>query len=315
MSTLRRTGAVWFTVILVGVLVGDARAAGYPKINLAIGYEVDPNWPDKPADITWRYMTGVAVDKKDRVWTFNALEPQVQVYDVSGKFLFSWGKGHFVMPHFIRIDHEGNVWTADFRKHVIQKFTQDGKLLLTLGTPGKPGNDETHLSGPTDRAISPTNGDVFVTDGYGNNRILHYNAKGKLIKTWGGLGVEAGQLSQPHSIVMDSKGRLYVAERNNCRIQVFDQNGKSLAQWRNLVNPWGLWITPDDRIYVSGSSPKRWTSLGNLGNPPTDQLMMVLNTDGRVLQLWTFPLVQDEKQVPGHLDWIHGNAVDAKGNV
>lgn len=286
----------------------------YPKINLAVGYEVDPTWPKKPSNIHWRYNTGVAVDRQDRVWTINSLDPPVQVYDVDGNLLDAWGTGQFVLPHFLRIDADDNVWAADFRRHIIRKFTPKGELLLTLGTPDEAGADEKHLNGPTDMALAP-NGDIFVTDGYGNNRILHYNARGEFIKSWGTLGVQAGQLSQPHSLIMDSKGLLYVGERNNCRIQVFDQEGKSLAQWRNLVNPWGLWIGPNDEILVSGSSPKRWTDLGNLGNPPTDQLVMKLNTDGRALELWTFPLAKPGEQLPGHLDWVHGIAADSKGNL
>lgn len=289
-------------------------AAQYPKINLSYGYEVDPSWPKKPDAIKWRFVTGVTVDSKDRVWTLNSLDPPVQVYDTEGNLLDSWGEGQFVLPHFIRIDSDGNVWAADFRQHTIRKFTPEGELLLTLGTPNEPGGDESHLSGPTDMAIAPS-GEIFATDGYGNNRIMHYDSAGKFIKSWGKLGVKAGELSQPHSIVMDSKGRLYVAERNNCRIQVFDQQGNSLAQWRNLVNPWGLCITPQDEILVSGSSPKRWTDLGNLGNPPTDQLVMKLDTEGRALELWTFPLARPGELIPGHLDWVHGIAVDSQGNL
>lgn len=127
--------------------------------------------------------------------------------------------------------------------------------------------------------------------------------------------MDPGELSQPHAIVMDSRGRLYVGERNNCRIQVFDQQGRSLAQWRNLVNPWGLWITPRDEILVAGTSPKRWGERHNLGNPPTDALVFKFDTDGRALELWTFPLAQPGTMVPGELDWLHAIAADSAGNL
>jgi hypothetical protein len=289
-------------------------SAGYPKINLAVGYEVDPAWPNKPAEINWRYVTGVDIDKDDNVWTLNFLDPPVQVYDSSGNLIKSWGSGLFKMTHYLRLDHEGNVWTADFARHVVRKFTPDGELLITLGTLDEAGDDEHHLNRPTDMVVSPT-GDVFVTDGYGNNRIMHYDKEGKFIKTWGQLGVEAGDLSQPHSIAMDSKGILYVAERNNARIQLFDQQGKSLGQWRNLINPWGIHISPTDEIYVCGSAPARWTERGNLGNPPTDQLLIKFDTTGRALELSVFPLVIDGKMEPGALDWVHGIALDSKGNL
>jgi DNA-binding beta-propeller fold protein YncE len=307
------------TMAVVGflstLLGGPAVTKGaYPKVNLAVGYQVDPTWPEKPADWKWRYVTGVTVDAKDRVWVLNANDPPVQVYSADGKLVNSWGQGLFKAPHHITIDRDGNVWITDYRVHTVRKFSPKGELLLTLGTPDQPGADQTHFNMPTAAVVTPA-GEVFVTDGYGNNRIMHFDAKGKFIKTWGKLGVEAGELSQPHSIGVDSKGRLYVGERNNCRIQVFDQDGKSLGQWRNLVNPWGIWITPADEVYVCGSSPARWSERGNLGNPPTNALVFKFNTDGRALELWTFPMAQPGKLIPGEIDWIHGLAVDSQGSL
>ena len=298
---------------VVGATCAAAASAAYPKINLAAGYEVDPSWPQKPPEIKWRYVTGVAVDAQDRVWVLNALAPQVQVYGTDGKPRASWS-GDFKSPHSIRLDCDGNVWIADYGRHIVQKFSPTGAALLTLGTPDQPGCDASHFNRPTDAAISPQ-GDVFVADGYGNNRVVHFDAQGRFRKSWGKLGVEAGELSQPHHIVMDSQGRLYVAERNNCRIQVFDQNGRSLAQWRNLLNPWCLWITPRDEILACGTSPARWTARHNLGNPPHDALVMMFNTDGRVLELSMFPLAKPGSQRPGELDWLHGIAADSKGNL
>lgn len=302
-----------FALLFAGLLPASANAQ-YPKINLAVGYEVDPSWPKKPDSIKWRYVTGVAVDKQDRIWTINAVDPPVQVYDRDGKLLDSWGTGQFTLPHYLRIDGDGNVWAADFKQHTVRKFTPKGELLLTLGVPKEAGNDEKHLNGPTDVAITPS-GDVFVTDGYGNNRIMHFDKAGKFVKTWGKLGVGPGELSQPHSIVVDAKGLLYVAERNNCRIQIFDQNGKTLDQWRNLVNPWGLCLLPNDQLLVCGTSPKRWTERGNLGNPPTDQLVMKFDLEGHILELWTLPLAKPGEMLSGHLDWVHGIGADSQGNL
>lgn len=303
-------------VLLCCLVPSNFTAAGpYPKLNQAIGYEVDPGWPKKPDHIQWKLMCGVAVDAEDNVWTLNANNPPVQVYDPEGNLLKTWGEGLFEAPHSIRFGPDDSVWIADYKTHTIRKFTRDGKLLLTLGTPGEAGMDEAHFNMPTDIAVTPS-GDIFVTDGYGNNRIVHFDATGKFVKTWGELGIEAGEIMQPHHIVVDSKGLLYVAERNNCRIQVFDQEGNSLAEWRQLVNPWGLWMTPKDELYVCGSSPARWKEeWGNLGNPPTDALMMRFSLDGRAQQLWVFPLAGEDKTVPGEVDWVHGIAVDSKGNL
>jgi DNA-binding beta-propeller fold protein YncE len=295
-------------------LFADPPTTSYPHVNLSIGYGADPNWPQRSEGEKWRYVTGVAVDAKDQVWIVNQLTPQVQVFDQSGKLVDSWGQGFFKAPHFLRIDHEGNVWIADYERHIVQKFTPRGERLLVLGTPDEPGNDESHMNGPTDMAISPS-GEIFVSDGYRNDRIIHFDNTGRFLKAWGQRGVRAGELSQPHSIAMDSMGRLYVAERNNCRIQIFSQTGKSLGQWRNLLNPWGIWITPTDEIYVCGSSPKRWGTTGNLGNPPTDQLVMKLNPDGKIQELNTLPLLKEGTLVPGEVDWAHGIAVDSQGNL
>ncbi|MBN1344713.1 MAG: hypothetical protein JXQ73_18620 [Phycisphaerae bacterium] len=300
---------------VLGCLAPEATPASrYPKINLAVGYQADPTWPAKSPDCAWRYVTGLAVDAKDRVWTLNAVKPQVRVYATDGKFLFAWSQPQFKNPHHVTIDPKGDVWITDYGNQVVQKFSPKGDLLLTLGTLNERGDDAKHFNMPTAAVVTPA-GDVFVTDGYGNNRVVHFDAQGRFVNTWGTLGVKTGQLSQPHAIAIDSKGRLYVGERNNCRIQIFDQSGKSLGQWRNLCNPWGIWITPKDEVYVCGSSPKRWGAHGNLGNPPTDQLVMKLDTTGRVLELWTFPLADPDNLKPGEIDWIHAIAVDAKGDL
>lgn len=286
----------------------------YPKINTAIGYRLDPAWPQKPADAVWGAMPGIAVDKAGNIWTFNRGNIPIQVYAPDGKLIRMWGQGEFKNPHHIKVDREGNVWVADTQWHTVRKFTPEGKLLMTLGTPGEAGADDAHLNQPTDMAIAPS-GDIFVADGYGNNRIVHFDAQGRFVKAWGELGVAPGQFSLPHAIAMDSRGRLYVADRNNVRIQVFDQKGKFLAQWKNLITPWGIWITPKDEIYVCGSSPMLWSETRGsmLGIPPKDQIVMKFAADGRVLELWTFPKGEDGKEKPGELNWVHAIAVDSSG--
>src|SRR5262249_15680746 len=145
----------------------------YPKVNLAVSYVVDPTWPKRPANMKWGQMPGIAVDAHDQVYIFTRSPNPVQVYDASGKFIRSCGEGTLKTAHHINIDHEGNVWVADIGYHVVQKYTPKGKLLLTLGTKGKPGRDKNHLNMPTDMAITPK-GDIFVADGYGNDRIVHF---------------------------------------------------------------------------------------------------------------------------------------------
>ncbi len=293
--------------------IGNASAA-VEKVNLAIGYKVDPDWPRKPAKFEWGDVPGVAVDAEDNVWMFNRGNVAVQVYRTDGSLLRSWDHLSFKKAHHITIGPQGNVWVADEASQVVQKYTPEGKLLLTLGTAGETGEDAKHFNRPTDVAISQE-GDVFVSDGYGNSRIVHFDSEGNFIKTWGKLGTAPGEFDVPHSIVFDSRNRLYVADRSNARVQVFETSGRFLAEWRNLLVPWGIWITKSDEIYVCGSSPMRWASQGRLGTPPKDQILLKFSSSGRVLEHWTFPLGELGKEQPGELNWVHAVAVDSRGQV
>ncbi len=286
----------------------------YPRINMTPGYEVDPTWPQRPLEYTWGSMTGIAVDLQDRIWTFNRGDMPVQVYTADGKFARAWGQGLVAGAHHIRVDPQGNIWIADVGLHVVRKFTPGGELLLTLGTSGEYGEDDKHLNKPTDMAITQ-NGEIFVTDGYGNNRIVRFAPNGDYLASWGRLGTARGEFSQPHAIAIDSEGLLYVVDRNNVRIQVFDQSGKCLDEWRNVITPWGIWITPKDEILVCGSSPMRWGERPDLASPPKDQLVVRFDRSGKVQELWTFPLGKQGESQPGELWWVHALAVDSQGNL
>ncbi len=157
----------------------------------------------------------------------------------------------------MKLDRHGNVWLADSGNHVILQCTPQGNVIRTLGTRGVAGCDERHFNRPADMAITAA-GDVFVADGYGNARVVHFDKNGKFVKAWGQLGTGPGEFSLPHAIALDSRGRLYVADRNNVRIQVFDQDGKLLDQWPNIVVPCAFWMTRDDELWVCGSSPMPW---------------------------------------------------------
>jgi DNA-binding beta-propeller fold protein YncE len=293
----------------------------YPRVTLSTWYRVDPDWPRRPENVPWGRTPGVTVDDEGQVWVFTRANPPVQVYTTDGAFVRAWG-GDLIPEtargfgsHQIKIDGQGHVWLADAANHVILQCTPEGKLLRRLGTPGEPGCDQSHFNRPTDMAITP-DGQVFVSDGYGNARVVHFDAQGKFVKAWGKLGTAPGEFNLPHAIVLDSHGRLYVADRNNARVQVFDQNGRFLDQWQNLCVPWGFWITPDDEIWVCGSSPMPWREEDNvLGCPPKDQLFMKFDTTGRLLQLWTVPKGTDGEEKPGELNWVHGIALDREGNI
>jgi hypothetical protein len=289
-------------------------SSSYPRINLAAGYEVDSSWPKRPKDVAWGAMAGIAIGPSEQVWTFNRGKVPIQVYSANGELVRTWGQGEFQEPHQVRIDCKGNVWLVDSGLHIVRKYSAEGELLLTLGKKGEPGADSTQFNRPTDVAVT-SQGDIFVADGYGNNRIVHYDSGGQFVKTWGEVGVGQGKFSLPHSIAVDSAGRLYVADRNNARVQVFNQSGRFLAEWRDLMVPWHIVISLSDDIVVCGSSPMRWPKLPipglPVGIPPKDQLVMVFTPDGRVKRLWTFP----KGQRLGELDWVHALAVDRVGNL
>ena len=207
-----------------------------PRTSLATGYAVDSGWPTRSPALDWGAVAGIAIGRDGEIWTFHRGEEPVRVFSTSGELLRSWGRGEFREPHQLRIDGGGNVWLVDSGLHVVRKYSSKCELLLTLGTKGVTGEDPAHFNRPTDVAVAPS-GDVFVADGYGNNRIVHFDPSGKFVKSWGELGVAPGKFNLPHSIAVDSKGRLYVADRNNVRIQVFDQSGRFLDEWREFGGP------------------------------------------------------------------------------
>lgn len=276
---------------------------------------VDPTWPQKPESFTWGAMSGITVDAHDRVYLFNRSEPTVQVYRPNGTLVRAWSTANPSGTHHVRLDPEGNVWLADFRSHVVEKHSPDGKLLLRLGEAGVPGCDGGHFHGPTDVAFLP-GGDAFISDGYGNRRVAHFDPQGRFVKQWGEEGTAPGQFALPHSIAVDSNGRLYVADRNNGRIQVFTPDGKLLAVWDDLMMPWGLAVTADDEIWVCGSSRVRQPDgKGFQVAPPPDQLLVKLGADGEVrLRIPLAPIAAAPGK-RGEVDWVHAVAVDSHGSL
>ena len=207
--------AVGVCLVIVARLAEPAPPARtYPQIDNAVGYKADPDWPkEKPPGGEWGGMSSVALGPDGNVWTFNRGKIPVQVYTQDGRLVKYWGQdGLFKNPHTIRFDNSGNLWIVDTRMQTVRKFTPDGKVLMTVGTPNEAGEDETHMNQPNDVAIAP-NGDIYVSDGYGNNRIVVFDTNGKFIRAWGKLGGAQGEFSQPHGVVLDSRQRVYVADQ------------------------------------------------------------------------------------------------------
>ena len=205
--------------------------------------------------------------KQDAVAAEPLSEPPIVELDRDGKILKQWGEKLFAWPHGIRVDRFGYLWITDGQARngigqQVFKYTLDGKLLMTLGTKGVRGEGPDTFAGPCDVAVA-ANGDIFVADGHVNARIVKFDKDGTFIKAWGKKGAGPGEFNLPHTIVIDSRGRVLVGDRSNNRIQIFDQDGSFIDQWTQFGTPSGMFITPDDTLYVVDYNVKKGVFIGN----------------------------------------------------
>lgn len=219
-----------------------------------MNFEPIVGWGELPEG--WRYVecAGVAVDKKDSVFVFTRGEHPVVVFDHDGRFLRSWGEGLVRRAHAITIDAEEMVWLTDDLHHTVRKFTPEGRLLLTIGDPDKPAELQggKPFNRPTHVAICPRTGFLFISDGYGNSRVHKYAPDGRHVMSWGEPGTDPGQFNLPHNLATDGDGLVYVADRENHRVQIFDGQGRYQGQWNNLHRPCGLFADrrDGDHFYI-----------------------------------------------------------------
>jgi sugar lactone lactonase YvrE len=240
--------------------------------------------------------------------------PAVLLFDEAGRLTTSFGAGMFVFPHGIHVDRSGNVWVTDARGgegkgHQVFKFSGDGKLLLTLGKPGIAGAEPDRFNQPSDVAVA-ADGAIFVADGHdqgSNARIVKFSKDGKFIKTWGKRGSAAGEFDTPHGLAFDSRGRLFVADRGNNRIQIFDQEGKFLEEWKQFSRPSGISIDGNDVLYVADSESNSKT------NPGWKRGIRIGSVkDGKVTAFIPDPEPDPEEVITSGSE---GVAADARGNV
>jgi len=276
-------------------------------------YCVVQNWAKLPDGWQLTDVASVAVDSKDRVYVFNRGDHPMIVFDRDGNYLRSWGEGLFARAHGLHIDADDNLYCNDDGDHTVRKCSADGKVLLTIGLPHKPA---LYMSGEpfhrcTHKALSPK-GEIYVSDGYGNARVHKYTPDGKLIASWGEPGSDPGQFNIVHNIATDVDGFVYVADRENHRVQVFDGNGRYETQWNNLHRPCALCCCggkqPTFVIGELGPGMSVNLNVPNLG----PRLTIVDATGKRMARL-------GGEHGPGHETGKflapHGIALDSRGDI
>ena len=300
-----------------------------PTNKAANPYQTLEGWAKLPEGRAWGSLSAVDIDKDGvSIWIAercganscaNSTLPPVMKFDSTGKLLKAFGEGMILVPHGMHVDRDGNVWVTDAplrrsadstRGHQVYKFSPDGKLLMTLGKAGgarEPG----YFWQPND-VITARNGDIFVAEGHSddstaNARILKFDRTGKFIRSWGTKGSGPGQLQQPHALAMDSRGRLFIADRSNNRVVIVDQDFNLLGTWYQFSRPSGIYIDKNDVLYVADSESgsvapghKEWRRGIRIGGAK----------DGSIAAF-----IPDPDTLATNTSSAEGVAVDARGNI
>jgi sugar lactone lactonase YvrE len=309
----------WLKSALSGVIVLVIWSVA-PNVGAQSGTPPNPyhevaNWAKLPAGATWGGVISVDPAADGDVWVLHRSDPPILRFDQSGKVVTGFGAGMIVQSHGMTLDRDGNVWVTDAqikdgKGNQVFKFSPKGALLLTLGKAGVAGGGNDVFSGPCDVIIG-RNGDIFVADGHiaGSpvNRIVKFSKDGQFIKAWGKRGSGPGEFDTPHSLAIDSRGRIFVGDRGNSRIQIFDQDGRFLDQWKQFGRPSGVFIDKNDAMYVADSQSN------SKQNPGFARGIRVGSAkDGTVTAL--IPFVEPDAEKNNNAG-VEGVAADAKGNL
>lgn len=274
-------------LIIIGLaVVGVATAADKPSRGPGFTLVPAKAFLQLPEGLQLGPCSATAVNSRGELYVFHRGPKPILCFDAEGRFLRSWGDDVIKIAHGLRVDRDDNVWVTDVGGHRVYRFDPEGKLLLALGT-GQAGAANDEFNQPTDIAFGPGE-EVYVSDGYGNSRVMKFNTKGQLLTSWGTFGTQKGEFRLPHSILTDKQGRILVGDRENNRIQVFDGDGKWLASWKGFA-PYGMAFDADGRLFVAdgragqvllldehGKVRKRWGKPGQFLMPH----MLALDADG-----------------------------------
>jgi len=266
-------------------------------------YELVEDWLKLPEYFELDDPVDIAVDSRDRVYVGSRGNHPVLIFDREGNFVSCWGEGHFIDPHGICIGPDGSVYIADRQTNLVEKLTPGGNVLMTLGTRNRlmPIMLRKPFNQPTDVALS-TSGEMFVCDGYGNFLVHKFSADGNLLTTWGEPGKGPGQFALPHRVGIDRQGSVYVADRNNDRIQLFTPEGEFIDMWTDFLWPQDLYVDrQNDVVYVVESQL----------HPPNKPKLSIRDLKGKVLASWG-DLREKGKKI---LDNSHSVCVDSHGDI
>jgi DNA-binding beta-propeller fold protein YncE len=306
-------------------IAAAAQRSDAPRNDLPQPYRTTRDWGQLPAGMKWAAVTAVEPAADGTIYVVHRCfanscagrsEAPILKYNAEGKLLASWGQGMFLFPHGATVDRDNNLWVTDSRGengkgHQVFKFAPDGKVLMTLGKAGVSGSGPELFDQPTDVVVTPA-GEIFVADSHRNgrnNRIVKFTRDGKFVMEWGRKGSGRGELSEPHTIAIDSRGRLFVGDRENNRIQIFDQQGVFIDEWRQFGRPSGIFITRDDTIYVADSESGPDTGAREL--PGIKKGIRIGSAqDGSVTSF-----IEDMESTTGDHSGAEGLGVDSAGNV
>ena len=256
-------------------------------------FQPDTTFFDLPESVTLGACSGIAINSKGHVYLFHRGKQPIICLDSNGKFIRSWGDDTIGNAHALRIDGDDNVWVTDHGDHRVLKFSPEGKLLLALGRAGSAGDGIDEFNKPTDVAFG-ANGEIYVSDGYGNNRIMKFTPNGGFLAQWGKAGKGNGEFDLPHTIVVDQRGRVLVGDRENDRIQVFESTGKHVATWPGFA-PFGLAFDSQGHLFVADGRANK---------------ILQLDDHGKIVGSWG-----QEGKGPEEFQLPHMLATDVGGNL
>jgi DNA-binding beta-propeller fold protein YncE len=282
------------SLLLIAVLCVPP-AFGQLKSGPPLPHKLVREWAQLPAGSNFGECTGVSIDKDDNVWVFHRGSKPVLQFDKNGNLLREIGEGLIQSAHGIEVDPEGNIWLVDVGAHLILKLNPAGRVQMVIGRGAGTNESRDQFNRPAAIGFLK-NGDFLVADGYENSRVVKFNRDGEYVTHWGRKGTADGEFDLVHDVAIDDRGRVYIGDRTNERVQIFDENGKFLGKWTGIGAPWGLhYAAKENAVYMADGKNNR---------------VVKLNLDGQVIGV-----LGSWGRVPGRFDFAHHLAVDSEGSI